>query len=999
MAQEWEPYRVTEVWIFGEPRHRPVTLDPVRRQTASPRAPRRGGTGVTVRRLFFDWDRPALDRAVEYLSEGWEQGPLDLRDRLIIVPTRQAGRRLRERLAAAAADRGTGALMGLVETPAFLFRPAPGPAPLTSEIAAEVMWMRTLDQAPREHRAPLGPSAVSAEPAARMAVAVHLASLRALLCEENHDFASLADAVDQQACDEPGRWAALRALESAYAGTVRAAGWRDDAEAKRAAAEHPAVPPGIRRVAVMFTPDPPPLALHALERMAPSVPVDVCVHAPPGLAKAFDAWGRPDPAAWSERALSIDPAQVEICDDAASVAERVRALVAATPAADRAGRVVGVADPHTATRIAMALARDGIGAFDPAWTPAAQLPLFKLVDRLLRLAQDGRMESLREVMAHPYALRRLEQGMAPGEDLLAAIDEFEHRHMPASHAAARALAPRFEPEGPAPLRDRKRRALAGALDLVDAWMRRLEAGPASDALPRILEDMFEGVAADEGLSEEARLLADTLASFSALEPLCAGRGEAADVLRKFLRAKRRTARRREEDVELPGWLELAWEDAPALLLTDLNDGVLPEAVTGDPFLPDGARGRLGLRDNRRRYARDAYVLETLARSRAPGRLRGFTARRGDRGDRLQPSRLLFQCPPDDLARRAVHFFSDGPPVFPPVERTPGWTIGGPDPASAANTDRLSVSRLKTYLINPFGFYLKYLLRLGDPVEPAAELDARAFGTLAHEIFHAFARGRDADSADAHRIEHVLHAELDRVFSLRFGPAPGLPLVIQRDLLRQRLTYAAREQARWRNRGWRIDRDRLEHDLRLDIPGGGIVHGRIDRVDVHEHTGALCVMDYKTRANAEDPVPAHLKGMRTVPPALAFAAGPEPGTVWQDLQLPLYAASCRGEAEGRPVVAAYFSLPNAVSDTRIQEWTGLDDRIIDCALDCARGVFERVRAGVFWPPRQPFADRDPEYRLFFDSIGAHLDPTLLGQLQRAAAAFPPPGPATGGRPPS
>ena len=198
MAQEWEPYRVTEVWIFGEPRHRPVTLDPVRRQTASPRAPRRGGTGVTVRRLFLDWDRPALDRAVEYLSEGWEQGPLDLRDRLIIVPTRQAGRRLRERLAAAAADRGTGALMGLVETPAFLFRPAPGPAPLTSEIAAEVMWMRTLDQAPREHRAPLGPSAVSAEPAARMAVAVHLASLRALLCEENHDFASLADAVDQQ---------------------------------------------------------------------------------------------------------------------------------------------------------------------------------------------------------------------------------------------------------------------------------------------------------------------------------------------------------------------------------------------------------------------------------------------------------------------------------------------------------------------------------------------------------------------------------------------------------------------------------------------------------------------------------------------------------------------------------------------------------------------------------------------------------------------------------
>ncbi|MBP7275533.1 MAG: PD-(D/E)XK nuclease family protein [Kiritimatiellae bacterium] len=943
---------------------------------------------MTDRRRFFDWNRPALDCAVDYLTEGWSDGPLDLRDRLIVVPTRQSGRRLRERLAAAAATRGTGVLMGLVETPAFLFRPPHGPSPLTSDVAAEVFWMRTLERASREILDPLGPSARSAEPVARMAVAAHVAALRSLLCEERHTIASLAEAFDRVGNEEAERWTALRELEKLYAETVHAAGWRDDSEAKRSAAERPVVPPGIRRVAVLFTPDPPPLALFALDQWAKSLPVDICVHAPADLANTFDEWGRPDPVAWSKRALSLDPTQVEICEDVASVAERVRVIAAERPVGERAGLVVGVADAQTAARIAMALARDGIGTFDPAGTPAGQRSLFKLVDRLLRLARDGRIESLRELLRHPHALRRLKKGMAPEADLLALFDELEQRHLPVSHAAARDAVSRFEPADPAPSRGRKKQALAAALECVEGWLRCLNEGPWSKSIPGVLENIFEGFAADEPLSEEARVLSDALSSLAELEPHCANRDEAAEVLRKFLRSKTINARRREQDLELAGWLELAWDDAPAVLLTDLNDGRVPETIIGDPFLPDGARGRLGLRDNRRRYARDAYVLETLVRSRPPDHLRGFTMRLSDRGDRLQPSRLLFQCDPGQLALRASHFFSGRSPAFPSHERKPGWVLRGPDPASAASTDRLSVSKLKTYLLCPFDYYLQNLLRLGDPIEPAGELDARAFGILTHEVFEAFARSDEKDSSDEGRIEKVLHAELDRVFALRFGRAPGLPLRIQRDLLRQRLTYAAREQARWRKMGWRIDPERLEHKLSIPITDTCTVTGRVDRVDVNENTGATCVMDYKTVAIAKQPEQVHLKKMNVTPAELEYAVVSGESRIWQDLQLPLYVASCRGETSKNPVVAAYFCLPNAVSDTRILEWNGLNDELVNSALDCARGIFERVRAGVFWPPRISFTDRDPRYRIFFDDIVKRLDPALLKQLESAAAAFDP-----------
>jgi len=85
--------------------------------------------GMSVNRHFLPWDKPLLPQAVAHLAAGWNgAGPLDLSRLLVIVPTRQSGRRLREALAEHAAGRGQAALPPRIMTPDGLIAPAALPA-------------------------------------------------------------------------------------------------------------------------------------------------------------------------------------------------------------------------------------------------------------------------------------------------------------------------------------------------------------------------------------------------------------------------------------------------------------------------------------------------------------------------------------------------------------------------------------------------------------------------------------------------------------------------------------------------------------------------------------------------------------------------------------------------------------------------------------------------------------------------------------------------------
>jgi inactivated superfamily I helicase len=54
-----------------------------------------------------------------------------------------------------------------------------------------------------------------------------------------------------------------------------------------------------------------------------------------------------------------------------------------------------------------------------------------------------------------------------------------------------------------------------------------------------------------------------------------------------------------DGIELMGWLEAGVDDAPDLVVTGMNDGIVPEGLVIDPWLPDSARERLGMACARR----------------------------------------------------------------------------------------------------------------------------------------------------------------------------------------------------------------------------------------------------------------------------------------------------------------------------------------------------------------------------------------------------------------
>ena len=94
-----------------------------------------------------------------------------------------------------------------------------------------------------------------------------------------------------------------------------------------------------------------------------------------------------------------------------------------------------------------------------------------------------------------------------------------------------------------------------------------------------------------------------------------------------------TSEKRPDSVELPGWLELLWEDAPHLIVTGMNDGLVPEMRQGDPFLNEKLRNQWNLPSDNSRLKRDSYLMLSImaARPEPTGRIDLLLARHDSGG--------------------------------------------------------------------------------------------------------------------------------------------------------------------------------------------------------------------------------------------------------------------------------------------------------------------------------------------------------------------------------
>ncbi|MDD4933910.1 MAG: PD-(D/E)XK nuclease family protein, partial [Methylacidiphilaceae bacterium] len=423
--------------------------------------------------------------------------------------------------------------------------------------------------------------------------------------------------------------------------------------------------------------------------------------------------------------------------------------------------------------------------------------------------------------------------------------------------------------------------------------------------------------------------------------------------------------RPEEAVELRGWLELLWDDAPHLVLAGFQEGSVPESVAHDFLLPSSFRERLGLRTNAQREARDAYLFEAIATQRSErGRIDVLAARFSREGEPLFPSRLLFRCAPDALPGRVRQVLKVRNSL---LRHQPASTDSfrlGIGPLRWEDEKRISVTALRDYLACPFFFFLRRARRWEAVERLPEELDAREFGALLHDVLADFGRAdemRECDRSEA--IEAFLRDALRRRLRQRFPEGIPPAVVLQSRAIQGRLAAFSLAQAKEVRQGWRTILVEEPFELRIS---GWKLEGRIDRID-RDCEGGIRLIDFKSSERAWNPESAHLvaSGNGQGPaPALFVWEGRE--RRWSDLQLPLYAAAWRRREAGCPDLrVAYFVLPKDREKAGVVEWQNWSRELETEAEGCAARILQAVEEGRFWPPESSAEwDREP-WRFWFD----------------------------------
>lgn len=903
-----------------------------------------------ISREFLGWSRPFVHLAADWLLAR----PQALPEILVIVPTSQSARALREALA----EKSGALLSPRMTTPGALMAP---PETTAQPWEEQLAWMETLGQIDDwSEYAAVFPEPPEPGEAPAAALALELTRLRLRLQENGHSLASTARFLAKS--PEADRWAALARLEAKTEKQLAALRLTSRTSALARGID-PAISDGREIVlagVANFTPLVEKFLTEYHSRVTALIP------APEDLADSFSAAGRPLDC-WTERELAYPAGGnggVYLEADARAQAAAALRSVAAhgTP---NAGVAICAVDPEATRELERAFDAAGWPAFVPEAT-AAPGGLRRWLETWSRWLAEPRLAVAADLLGLPET---------------AALVEGRRVSLAASLARFRNAWPTLRPE------DFSHRVANGRFREQDA-ARASEVDAALQSLLRARQDFMEREF-PRAIGNLLERLAPRCSSDEDAIPHILDWCEAAEIwtsrrdrknsfwLPLMLQSLPEASRQPPEEraIDISGWLELLFEPGPHLILCGANDGLLPSRDSGDPWLGESTAKALGLSTETMRWARDAFLFHSIISSRlADGRSDVFLGKSAGNGAALIPSRLLLATSRENLPTRVDELFRpmESPDAGLRWEAKHHWR---PTPEIS---EKIRVTGFSDYLACPFRFYLKHVLNMQTADPSRCEWNSRDFGNIIHAVLEAWALDPAArELRDATLLRGWLHTRLDHEVSLAAGSSLPLALHIQKESAANRLAWFAREQAVLADE-WEV----MEAEKKFSLDLNGItVTGKIDRIDRHRSNGALRVIDYKT-GSTKSPSEAHTKKNTKAPPAhlppgcpaffeLTDAKGKSVEHIWTNLQLPLYAAFI-SETEHRDAIPCFFNLSETEHATGIKEWQNFDPTLAEDALECARWISRRIKDAVFWPPAEA-----PEYDDFAQlTAGRTLAETCL-----------------------
>jgi len=968
---------------------------------------------MSLQRHFIDWNQPLLPAVADYVIKRYADGEqLDLRNVVMVFTGARASRRMLELLYEQASPTWPAFMPPRMVTfrhfPEMLYRPK---RRFAEDLTQLLIWKRAIEAIP-ENQLKIALPQIPARDAipAWLALCATMQTQHNELAEEGVDFNDVAEALEKLGNrDEAKRWHEFNKLQSEYLVQVDQMGLWDRQTSRLVAVDQQECAVDFD-ILLIGTVDMNRVVQQMLVQVADRV--TAIVHAPEAEAAGFDEFGCLQVDHWTERKLNISPEATRIAANPEEQAATVIREIAAFRASRRPDEIaIGVADDSLVPTLLQQLSTAGVSG---RWPVGMQLKdsrpwrlLTGVVDHLssARAGQPPDFATLCDLVRHPdvtqWTDERVESSFgkqSASVDWLTELDTYIAIHLQTtpgtllgsksrqqvvkgiissveellSHLCPQDICAAETGRGATANPQQKQLFDQDSDTSARPLHHQLESRQSltvwADGVLRLLGAIYASRELnaedfrDRGIAECCTALTDAAAVLNRVPEDVMLKCTASQAIQFLLRETGDASIPPPPDdqaIDLLGWLELAMDDSPVLLLTGFNEGFVPESITSDVFLPNSLRTALGLRDNRRRYARDAYAVSSMMQNREKV---VFIAGRADtKGNPLTPSRLWFAADSDSLPDRVRRFYDvesdvaqtssteagiiDVPNDLGELQpsRLSGFTVPRPGAVPPAPAE-IPVTAFREYLDCPYRYFLKRELRLRSVEDETLELAAPAFGSLIHDVLNEFGQSAYADATTVEPIETFLMQALNRLAINRFGRTRSATVAVQLQMIHNRLTAFAHWQAETCAEGWRIQHS--EKELRFeefkDSEGRSVtLLGRVDRIDQHKDTGEWRVLDYKTGEKADKPELTHSK-----------RKGKDKVREWTDLQLPLYRLLVRSLGIHDNLQLGYVHLPGDLSKIgcSMAKWPQED---FDSAEETARQIatdimdlkIDRVEAGT------------------------------------------------------
>jgi len=929
------------------------------------------------RRVFLGLDQPPLVSAVDWLinhqlthaadETAAQPSKVDMDNVLLVLPTSRATERILQLLVAETDRRDLEFIPPIITTvgqlPEYFYD---AEKQLASDLAQQLAWSQALQQTPvAELKLITGRADVE-----DLQDWQPLATLISQLAKRVKDQANFLDS-------ELDRWDALSAMQSRYYKILLNVNLWDRQAARNFAASGLLKNDEIRcstkrDVVVVGAADLNFSVYNMLNEVATTNPqqVNILVAADESMADRFDEFGRLITEKWLKASANLDDSQIVVVDQPADQADATAFYISQVSADVATDEItIGMPDPNIVPQLCRSLSAIDVPHRSLIGRGLKETLPVRLMMAAKEYLETQTFDTFAALVRHPDLFAWLTSKIG-SDRWLHDLDQHQNEYLPYTVILTNKYAfgdpEKLANDYSADDEGARKRAqassniakklnqihqlIAGLLQPLVGRSRPIAqwTQPWSEILLAVYgsRTMNSKVYADRQIIKACEAIYQSLGNQRQVPPEFNASTSASQALEWAIQAATETrvvSPPTPNAIELAGWLDLALDDAPVMVVTSMNDEHVPASEVGHQFLPNELCRQLGILDNDRRYARDMYALTVIASVRE--NLQLIVGRRNEKGDPKKPSRLLFACDAHTAARRAKAFFEyenqqtsemwiTNRTDFPSSQQLPI-----PEPICTKPLSKLSVTKFKSFIECPYRFYLKHVLKLDTIADDWRELSGGTFGDLCHNVLEDFGQSDARDFEDPNRILEYWNDNLNTRVAQKYAGSRLPALRIQVEQLRFRFERLAPLQAERRRNGWRIvsTEEMLEHEFMVDGEPF-IIRGKIDRVDRHVETGRIAVWDYKSSDKGVQAEKAHYKPRKRE---------------WVDLQLPLYRHLVKevavvADADFNRVTTGYVLMPKKLEDVGFNQ-TNWAPEELHAADELARDIIRKIRMSEYWPP--------------------------------------------------